>query len=279
MVRILRFRRSQLKTFILITATAASVASLTSCASYFVRKDCEKTDWFEFGKGVAMGGNRLSGNARVRQCEEAESNINYTALDQGFKKGMADYCRPETVLATGRRGEFFSPDMCDGENLRVLKSQHAKGVEGYCQKSNGEAAGATGRAYNQICPKNLEDAFLAEFRKGRKKFLAASVLQTQHEVDDVEGQIGQLQNQKQSYVTQLATIGNGQVIRRETKYDPLTHSYREETSVQDDTDSKERRERITRDMRSVDYEIEDKRKEQQDLRRRIRELNAELLTL
>lgn len=255
------------------------LVTFSSCASYFVRKDCEKTDWFEFGKGVAMGGNRLSGNGFVRRCEDAEANINYTALDQGFKKGMSDYCRPDTVLAIGRRGEFFSPDMCDGENIRLLKSQHQKGVTGYCQKSNGQSAGATGKKYNQICPKDLENAFLEEFNKGRKKFLAASIQQTQSEIDDVENEIGSLQNRKQSYITELATAGSGQVIRREMKYDPLTRSYREETSVQEDPGSKERRDRLTTDMRGVDRSIEGKREQQQELRRKIRELNAELQTL
>lgn len=253
--------------------------SLASCTSYFVRKDCEKTDWFEFGKGVAMSGNRLSGNGFVRRCEEAESNINYTALDQGFKKGMSDYCQPATVSAIGRRGEFFSTEMCDGENIRSLKAQHQKGVESYCQKSNGIAAGATGKKYNQICPKNLEDAFLIEFNKGRKKFLSASIAQAQNEIDDVENSINSLMSRKQSYITELAMVGNGQVVRRETKYDPMTRTYREETSVQEDPTSKDRRDRLTSDMRSVDRSVEEKREQQQELRKRIRELNAELQTL
>ena len=269
-----------MKTLIPVLLVAAvALSTLTSCTSYFIRKDCEKTDWFEFGKGVAMSGNRLSGNGTVRRCEEAESNINYTALDQGFKKGMADYCRADTVFATGRRGEFFSPDMCDGENIRLLKSQHQKGVTGYCQKSNGVSAGATGKKYNQICPKELEDDFLAEFNKGRKRFLAASIQQTQSEIDDVEGEIHSLQNRKQSYITELSTVGTGQVIRREMKYDPMTRSYREETSVQEDPGSKDRRDRLTTDMRGVDRSIEGKREQQQELRRKIRELNAELQTL
>jgi hypothetical protein len=261
--------------FMLVLATL----TLSSCASYFTRKECERTDWFEFGKSVAMSGNRLSGNSFVRRCEDAEANINHTALDQGFKKGMATYCQPDTVLALGKRGEFFAPDMCDGENPRLLKQRHEQGVAIYCQKSNGQAAGATGKQYNQICPKELEEAFLVEFNKGRKKYLLANVQQAESEIDDIDRQIRDLERRRTNLGYDLNTIGDGKIIRREMKYDPVAGTHREEVSVQDDPEVKSRRERILSDMRSLDQQIDGRRGRQQELRRKIRELNAEILTL
>ena len=255
--------------------------ALPSCASYFVRQSCNKIDWYEYGKSVAMSGNRLSGNTHVRQCEDAEANINYTALDQGFKKGMLDYCRPDTALAIGRRGEFFAPDMCDGENVRLLKSQHQQGVISYCQKSNGQSAGATGKRYNQICPKELEAEFLNEFNLGRKRYLAATVYQTNIEIGDLQNEINRLENEKNHLVSQLAieSATSGRTMTREMKYDEFTQTYKEQVNYAEDASAQSRRSDLQMRMSSTDSEIANKRSQQSDLRKKIRELDGEMLTL
>ena len=271
--------RSSLRFIVLILVYSSLLATLPACTSYFIRKECEKTDWFEYGKGVAMSGNRMSGNTYVRKCEDASTDINYTALDQGFKKGMSDYCRPEIVFATGRKGEFFAPDMCDGDNLRFLKSQHQKGVSGYCQKENGEAAGATGKPYNQICPKDLETAFLPEFRKGRKKYLEGSVRESQAQISEIQNDMNRLESQKQMIMMEMMTLSYAPQIRYESRYDSATQSYHEVQTSGEDPDTVMRRNSLQMDSNQADSQLNVDREKIEKLRTSVHEMNTELSTL
>jgi hypothetical protein len=170
--------------------------SQTGCSSYFKRQDCEATNWFEYGQKVALSGRRLSGDQFVTDCRKVEAEIREVDLDRGFKEGMARYCDATQVFNLGKKGDFFSPEMCDGENLRVLKERHRSGVAEYCKKSNGYTAGAAGQAYNKICPKEFESAFLPEFNRGRKKYLAVVILQNEGRINQIEREIISLESER-----------------------------------------------------------------------------------
>lgn len=261
--------------FVLITLALM----LTSCATYWTRKDCEKTNWFQYGQSVAMQGRRLTGDAKITACNQAEANIDEVALDRGFKTGMATYCQPDTVFQTGKRGEFFNVDMCDGEQPRFLQKKHAEGVAAYCAKSNGHAAGAKGARYNGICPKNLEEAFMAEFNRGRKTYLNAWINNNENRIDEIEGQIRRLDSDRMSIVTQLAIMPSANTVVRETKYDPVTRSTREETRIDENEKTKRRREDLKSNLDSKERDINSKRDEQDKLREANREMRTELATL
>jgi hypothetical protein len=160
--------------------------NLVSCASYFTRKNCEATNWFEYGKNVALEGRRLSGDAFIQQCYKADGDVAESEVDRGWKSGAEIYCQPETAYATGRNGNFFSRDFCAPQGMAVLLKRHGEGVVAYCQKSNGYAAGATGRVYNKICPGSLEAAFMPEFNRGRKKFLQTEVSENEREISEID---------------------------------------------------------------------------------------------
>ena len=81
--------------------------NLVACASYMTRKSCEATNWFDYGKKVALDGRRLSGDDFIQQCYKAEGEVAESDLDKGFKTGMAMYCQPDTAYQTGRGGNFF----------------------------------------------------------------------------------------------------------------------------------------------------------------------------
>jgi hypothetical protein len=159
-----------------------------------VRKECEKTNWFEHGRKIALSGRRVTGDEHVVQCTKAEANIDSVALDRGFKTGMETYCQPETIYQVGKRGEFFSAEMCDGEQPRLLKKKHDDGVQEYCRRSNGYTAGAIGTPYNGICPKDLEPGFLPEFNRGRKAYLNTQIANAESEIKDLDSEIGALNN-------------------------------------------------------------------------------------
>lgn len=253
---------------------------LTSCASYWTRKDCEKTNWFDYGQSVAMQGRRLTGDSKIVACNKAEADIDEVALDRGFKTGMANYCKPETVFQTGKRGEFFNVEMCDGEQPRLLQKKHAEGVQAYCAKANGYPAGAKGVKYNGICPKNLEDAFLAEFNRGRKAFLTSAIANNENRIDEIEGEIRRLERDRMNLATQIAMLGSGGgTIVREVKYDPVTRSSREETRIEENEATKRRRNDLKSDFDSKERQIKSKRDEQDRLRSTNRDMRTELATL
>lgn len=166
---------------------------LSSCASYFKRKSCESTNWFDYGQKVALDGRRLTGDQFIMECQKAEADVAESDLDRGFKSGLEKYCQPETVFQVGKNGRFFSQEMCTGLNMNLLLSRHRAGVQEYCQKSNGYSAGTKGDAYNKICPADLEPAFLQEFNRGRKKYLNVMIDENQKMITRLEREISPLQ--------------------------------------------------------------------------------------
>lgn len=166
--------------------------ALTGCASYFKRKSCEQINWFEHGKKVALSGQWLNSDTTVSECRKVEAEISESQLDQGFKAGMSKYCSREQAYQIGKLGDFFSRDLCEGPQINVLLNEHKKGVKDYCAKSNGQQAGASGKKYQNICPKELEPAFLVEYRKGRKRYVQTMIENRQGEIRENENKINTL---------------------------------------------------------------------------------------
>ncbi|MEK6628332.1 MAG: DUF2799 domain-containing protein [Bdellovibrionota bacterium] len=169
------------------------ILNLFSCASYFKRKDCESTNWFNYGEQVALDGRRLSGDQFISECNQADADVAESDLDRGFKSGLQKYCQPEVVFQTGKNGRFFSTEMCVGQGLASLQVKHRAGVNEYCQRSNGYSAGAQGQAYNKICPVDLESSFLPEFNRGRKRYLAVVIQENNKSITQDESEISKLQ--------------------------------------------------------------------------------------
>ena len=123
---------------------------IVSCS--MLKRKCEKTNWFEYGKGVALTGKRLSADEFYNQCIEKEAEINEVSADQGFKQGLDIYCAPEAPYDYGKLGKPYNFKFCDHINISEMKSLHMKGLRVYCQPSNGYPEGIKGEAYNKLCP-------------------------------------------------------------------------------------------------------------------------------
>ncbi len=174
---------------------ALAALNLVACASYFKRKECESTNWFEHGKSVALRGEWLNSDKLVGECRKVDADIQESQLDQGFKNGMQRYCTPDNSYRTGKDGDLFSRDLCEGPEIsRLLQSYH-RGVTDYCAKTNGQNAGASGKKYQNICPKELEPGFLVEYRKGRKKYVQAMISTRESDILDIDAQLSNKRNQ------------------------------------------------------------------------------------
>ncbi|KHD88663.1 MAG: hypothetical protein OM95_07610 [Bdellovibrio sp. ArHS] len=165
------------------------VLNLISCASYFKRKDCESLNWFEHGKKVALSGNWLNADSMVTECRKVDAEIQESQLDLGFKNGMQIYCSNTHAYNVGKAGDFYSRDLCEGPQINVLINEHKKGVAAYCHKSYGFTAGTSGKKYQNVCPKDLEPAFLKEYRRGRKKYVETLIATKEGEVRDLDARM------------------------------------------------------------------------------------------
>jgi hypothetical protein len=230
---------------------------------------------------MAKRGQRTDSDSFVRECEKAEASIDSASLSKGFQKGLDEYCTPEFAYVLGKRGEFLVNDMCSGSAERMMKPKHEEGVREYCQPANGVQAGAQGKKYNQICPKDLETAFLPQFNQGRKRYLSSLATQKEAEIQDIDKEIGDLNRKKHEMLFEIE-----QLMRQKTVVQTTTVN-RTGSSVQVEQVSAERNSRnieseiqsIRWNMNRVDQEIESKRKRQQALRQEIRDARTEEGTL
>lgn len=186
------------------------VLTMTSCASYMKKKECEKTNWFEHGERVALSGKWLKSDEFVASCRQAEANMSESHLDQGFKSGKEKYCHPDNARIVGRKGALFTEALCDGPGASVTMKSYHQGIAQYCAATNGFSAGQSGVTYSNVCPQNLESAFMVEYKKGRTNYLQNRLQTDQLELTKLQSQletqrvlISNLQNQEAAIDSQI----------------------------------------------------------------------------
>ena len=231
---------------------------LVACSSYFKRKTCESTNWFEYGQNVALEGRRLTGDQFVSECYNADAAVAESALDRGFKSGLEKYCLPETVFQTGKSGNFFSTEMCTGQGLNLLAAKHRAGVQEYCLKANGFSSGAKGKAYNKICPAELEVAFLPEFNRGRKRFLESNISENEKQAHRLDYEISSLQRELRFKASELQ------------RYQYINPGSKDEKIIQ-------RLNELSRERQNLESSIRSKESEQNRLLNKNREHKLELI--
>lgn len=238
------------------------VVVLGGCSSWMIRQDCKNIDWFQYGHSVAMQGRRLTGDAQVKKCTEAEFDVPISQLDAGFKDGMSKYCQPKVVFATGKAGDFFNPELCDPGQVVLLQQEYRKGLDGYCAVDNGYTAGTSGKKYQGICPQKVEAAFLKEYRRGRKAFLNGKINEAESNMIGIERQTLDLERQRNNISWRLNAIPAAFRAQK-----PEDDPYRSE------------RERLSNDLRGLDSQINSKQNEKDKWLKAKGEYQAELATL
>lgn len=268
-----------MKSWIHLSLLTVITFSLGGCASYFKRKECEKTNWHQHGHDVAMSGKRLDSDNFVRECKEAEAKIGYSEMDTGFKAGMSRYCTSDNIFAVGKAGKVFAYDLCDGQNENKMRARYTEGVRQFCLAENGYHFGASGGSYQNVCPKDLEAAWLVEFRRGRKVYLTVSIEEKNRESDQLTSEIMSLEAQRTSLQMQHASLSGRTVIRTEQIYDSKTGTYRHNVIQAEDEDSKRRALSLESEISNINYRIRSTREKQQALNAEVSRMRAEIVTL
>jgi hypothetical protein len=178
----------------LLCSLLFSTLFLASCTSYFVRKDCEKKNWYQIGYDAALRGDRISNDDIVNTCRKVEADISESQLDVGFKAGMSRYCQVDGVFQTGKNGDLFNSDFCDPGQLSMLRQKHQEGLNAYC--ADGMTAGLSGKKYKNVCKPQQEKAFLPDYRKGRKKYLQGMIANVESKMRDSNAELDKLTFEK-----------------------------------------------------------------------------------
>lgn len=262
-----------------LAAILTVAVSAAGCASYFKRKECEKTNWFQHGHDVAMAGKRLDADDFVKQCKKAEAQIGWTEMDTGFKAGMGKYCTGDNVYAVGKAGKPFSYDMCDGESEKKMRARYTEGLRIFCTPSNGYRFGASGGIYQDVCPNDTEPDWMTEYRKGRKIWLKAVIDEKEREVARLDGEVRRLESQRQNLSFQQSSLASGTTSRRERVFDPLTNTYKEVVTQAPDPQAQMRSQQLSSDISSVNYQIQRTREQQTAVNAELSKMRTEMASL
>lgn len=190
-----------------------SVLLLASCASE-LKKRCKDTNWFQYGESVALSGKRLNSESFIDQCKNEDVDVNEAQVDVGFKAGMGRYCTTDGAVDTGRKGDPFNADLCDPGISMSLRKDHLKGVESYCRPRNGFEQGALGKEYKNVCPEKVEDAFLKQFRAGRRTYLNGIIQSKQSDIEAAERAAEDAGRQENRLRNQLTALTAAQTLTR-----------------------------------------------------------------
>lgn len=209
---------------------AAVLLLTTGCTNWLIRQECKKIDWRQHGYDAAMSGRRLTGDTQTDRCRAADFDVPEQQLDVGFKEGMSNYCKPDIVFVTGKKGDFFNTDMCDPGQANFLRSRHAEGVKAYCAVDNGFDAGSSGKKYQSICPPAMEKAFLKEYKRGRKSYLSARIKNAETSKAELDSRAANLAREAEFKRRQLSLMPAARTVTQQVLRDG---QYVTETVIED----------------------------------------------
>jgi hypothetical protein len=245
--------------------------ALGGCASA-LKQQCEKTNWFEHGKKLALAGKRVNDDKFVPECKREDVRVDEGQLNLGFQAGQEQYCEPEGAFRTGRNGGFLNTDMCGENELPLLREQHAAGVNQFCSAANGFTVGASGRKYNNICPAAVEAVFLPEYRRGRRAYLEQRIDGLETEVQLSQEKIFRLLDEKSSTESALAAVP-ASVTRKDLKGKDLAEQTKRNTQLDNQRNTLRRR------ISSLDSDLRSQTELQTRTRREIEALKLDLVAV
>lgn len=249
---------------------------LSGCTTYFVKKRCQKKDWFEYGKKVAMSAARLSTDTFYNQCIKAEAEFSQADADAGWKKGRSVYCSDDQAFLNGSNGQFQDFEFCGAAQSSKMRSAHKKGVEKFCRPESGYNFGTSGGTYNNICPKSMEAPWMASFKKGRAIYLKGEIRRSLKEADEYEVEVDDLKTDRDALSRKLRLIPPSEVSTRTSQYDPVTKKYKEVQTRSEGDETRRKREQLSNEMDQLEDRIKAARANRNKAKEKARALEAEL---
>ena len=198
-----------MKTNILFLSALCPLLLVSSCASELKRR-CKATNWFEYGQSVALSGRRLNADDFVTQCKKEDVEVDEAQIDVGFKTGMGRYCTADGATETGRKGDVFNDELCDPHTVPALRKDYNKGVALYCKPDSGYEQGALGKTYKNVCPEKVEEAFLKQFKRGKRVYISNIIAAKETEASDAERESREAGSRESRLRAQLTALSAAQ---------------------------------------------------------------------
>lgn len=204
----------------------------TSCSSCIKRQECASLNWYDIGYQTAMSGQRPKMNDQYQGCLNVGADIKEADLDRGFKEGMTNYCKPETVYVTGKSGSPFNMDFCDPAQTSTLKGKHQTGINEYCSSTNSFNAGVSGKKYLGVCNANQEREFLPGYKQGRKKYLNARLSDANQKLSQNNSQLSLLNSQASSINSNLRLLPSPRTVKTK-EFDSFSNQWKDVEKTED----------------------------------------------
>ena len=200
---------------------------LVGCVSP-LKERCEKTNWFEHARDVALDGRYLEEDVLIKECKGIDST-SAVQLDLGFKSGHERYCTYENYFRKGEAGDTVNYRMCNELALRDMQERYISGLKRFCTADVGYTYGGSGKVYKNVCFLDTEKKFLPQYFKGRKEYLLRSISQTSADIESLLILQRQLAPQIESIHHEIALLPSPQECS--TKYVYNEYSKKDESKV------------------------------------------------
>lgn len=194
---------------------------LGGCGSWQLKEHCEKTNWFEYSRDVALNGRYLEEDALIKDCKKV-SRTNATLLDQGFKSGRERYCTYENFLRRGEAGDLVNFKMCDGLIMYQMQERYGQGLQKFCTPEVGYNYGASGQVYKNVCFKKTESVFLNPYFKGRREYLEKTIVRLEVDTKTINSALASLSRQIDILSLEIQALPSPQECRQLQVYNEAT---------------------------------------------------------
>ncbi|MES0371756.1 MAG: DUF2799 domain-containing protein [Mariprofundaceae bacterium] len=162
------------------------IGFLSGCAS-MSKKECINADWHTIGFTDGSRGVHYTNLSKHRKsCIKYEIIPDEDAYHSGWDQGIRSYCTTDNGYRAGRAGKAYQ-NICPSDVEANFLSGWEQGIRQFCTPDNGLRLGLSGRQYRGVCPAELEPAFHDYYRLGRDVHHARAVhSKAEHQVHRVE---------------------------------------------------------------------------------------------
>jgi hypothetical protein len=196
----------------------AGLFLLAACSSWSLKEKCDKTNWFEYSRDVALNGRYLEEDGFIKECKGVD-HISSQQIDIGFKSGRDRYCTFESFFRNGEVGEPVNFKMCDGLTLYQMQERYAQGLKSFCTGETGYTYGASGKVYKNVCLKKEEEKFLPKYFTGRYEYLQKSLAQLENDSQSLKVLQSNLQAQISNLSLEVQALPSVQECHTANVYD------------------------------------------------------------
>ncbi len=237
-----------------------STVFLSGCgiSSYFTKKSCTNTNWFEAGKKTALSAQRIDSNHMYNKCKSKGYFVNDADIDRGFKAGVAIYCDPQEAYTRGRNAKpnRAVKDFCEPNAVRQILSEYNRGVKDFCQKSAGYQFATEGNEYpTGFCPQSLEKRFLSGYNKGRITYLKSAIIENESRFYSIDSEISELEGEKSDHLREMAYLPRQAQYVKKSVYNTETGQYETITVANENNAATERYQDLDDKVKRIESKV------------------------